>query len=115
MLLRGRSLTTSMPVQFEATEMDLFEAIKDDITAIVELIAKVLEGTPPELASDIHESGIHLTGGGALLKGFAPLISDALKVDCHVAHDPLFCVAKGIYKAFKRSGSLLDGFEHIPR
>ncbi|MDR1674161.1 MAG: rod shape-determining protein, partial [Oscillospiraceae bacterium] len=66
-VLKGRCLTSGMPIQFEVMQTDIFEAIVDDVTEIVAAIKNIVEDTPPELVSDIYENGIILTGGGALL------------------------------------------------
>ena len=113
MLVKGRSLTSGMPVQFEISQIDIFNAILDDVSAIVELVKRVVEETPPELVSDIYENGILLTGGGAHLGGLDKLIAGELGVDCFAAKNPTFCVAKGTAKAFKHLNTLLDGFEYI--
>ena len=62
---------------------------------------------------DIYQNGIYLTGGGALLYGLDKLMSSIIGVECHVADDPLSCVAKGTKCAFKHLDKLLDGFEQV--
>lgn len=111
--VKGRSLVTGLPEMKEISEQEVFEAIKDVISEIVEAIKIVLEETPPELIGDIYENGVMMTGGGALLGGLCKLVNRTLQVKCLVAKDPLECVAKGTSIAFRTMDSLLDGFENI--
>lgn len=113
MQIKGRHLIKGLPVSEIITDLDVFEAVKDLAYEIIDSIKKVFEKTPPELAGDIKQNGIVLTGGGALLGGFAPLISSIVKVPCYVSDNPLECVALGTAAAFKLSEDLLDGFEKI--
>lgn len=112
--VKGRSLLRGLPEIINLNEAELYEAIEDEILAILEAIRKVLGDTPPELVSDIHANGIILTGGGALLGGLCPLVKRTLGVECRVADDPMNCVAKGTCVAFKEVDTLLDGFENAP-
>lgn len=112
--VKGRSLMRGLPEIIHLSEAELYDAIEDEILAILEAIKKVLGDTPPELVSDIHSNGILLTGGGALLGGLCPLIKRTLGVECHVASDAINCVAKGTCAAFKEMDTLLDGFENVP-
>ena len=113
MQIKGRHLIKGLPVSETITDLDVFEAVKELAYEIIDSIKKVFEKTPPELAGDIKQNGIVLTGGGALLGGLAPLISSIVKVPCYVADNPLECVALGTAAAFKLSEELLDGFEKI--
>ncbi|MBR5404764.1 MAG: rod shape-determining protein [Oscillospiraceae bacterium] len=111
--VKGRNIARGLPDQCELSEAELFEALEEDITAIVEMIRRTLEETPPELVGDICEHGILLTGGGALLGGLEDYLSRALGVSCRKAKDPLTCVARGTAEAFGRKNVLLDGFERV--
>lgn len=111
--VKGRNLTRGLPDQCDLSEVELFEALEPDLLAITEMIRRVLEETPPELVGDIYANGIMLTGGGALLGGLEPYLTRNLGVACHIAKDPLTCVARGTAKAFHRRDVLLDGFERI--
>lgn len=111
--VKGRSIPRGIPEQCELSEAELFEAVEDSITAIVETIRRTLEETPPELVGDICTNGILLTGGGALLGGLEPYLSRQLGVKCKKAADPLTCVARGTALAFKHRDVLLDGFERL--
>ncbi len=111
--VKGRSIIRGLPDMIELNEMELYTAIEDEIFAILEAIRKVLEETPPELVGDIHENGILLTGGGALLGGLRELIHRTLNVNCVMAKDTMHCVAKGTGLAFQKINHLLDGFEGV--
>ena len=113
MQIKGRHLLKGLPVSETINDLDVYEAVKDLTFDIIDGIKKVFEKTPPELAGDIKQNGIVLTGGGALLGGLAHLISAKINVPCYVAKNPLECVALGTAAAFKMSEELLDGFEKI--
>lgn len=113
MQIKGRHLIKGLPVCETISDLDVYEAVKDLTTDVIDGIKKVFEKTPPELAGDIKQNGIVLTGGGAMLGGLAPLISSIINVPCYVADNPLECVARGTAAAFKLSEELLDGFEKI--
>ncbi len=95
MEIRGRDLVTGLPKVLTITSTEVTEAIKEPVNAIIEAIKLTLEKTPPELAADIMETGIMLTGGGALLTGLDTLISNETGMPVKIAEDPLDCVAKG--------------------
>lgn len=113
MIVKGRSVMRGLPDAVEINEMELFDAMEDEIFAIIEVIKKVLEETPPELVGDIYENGILLTGGGSLLGGLRELIHRTLNVNCMLAKDAVHCVAKGTGIAFQKINNLLDGFEGV--
>ncbi len=113
MTVKGRSILRGLPDTVEINEMELFDAMEDEIFAIMEAIKKVLEETPPELVGDIYENGILLTGGGSLLGGLRELIHRTLNVNCVLAKDTMHCVAKGTGLAFQKINHLLDGFEGV--
>lgn len=101
MPVRGRDLVAGLPKTVEVTSLEIREALADPVMAIVEKVKRVLEQTPPELAADIIERGIVLTGGGALLRGFDKLLSAATSIPVYVAEDPLSCVAIGTGRALE--------------
>lgn len=113
MWVKGRNLVSGLPEMREVSELQIFEAVEDVISEIIDAIKFVMEETPPELVGDISENGILMTGGGALLGGLRKLIERTLQVKCVVAKDPLHCVAKGTTIAFHKMDTLLDGFENI--
>lgn len=101
MNIRGRDLVTGLPKVIEISSKEVYEAMKDQIFAILDAIKSTLEKTPPELASDIMEQGIMLTGGGALLEGLNKLIAKETGMPVNVAENPLDCVALGTGKALE--------------
>nr|WP_302682555.1 rod shape-determining protein [Latilactobacillus curvatus] len=101
MSIRGRDLVTGLPKTVDIQAVDIAEAIKEVVTAIIEAIKETLEETSPEIAADVIDHGIVLTGGGALLKHLPEVISDATKVPVFIAQDPLDCVAVGTGESLK--------------
>jgi len=93
--VKGRDLMQGVPREVRVTEKQGAEALNEPASQIVEAVKVALEATPPELASDIADKGIMLTGGGALLRGLDVWISDATGLPVTVADDPLSCVALG--------------------
>jgi rod shape-determining protein MreB len=98
MEVRGRSLVSGMPVNFEVSSKEMYEAMSESVTAIVDAVYNVLERTPPELSSDISDRGIVLTGGGALVAGLDRVIEESTGIKCVTAEDPVSCVANGTGK-----------------
>lgn len=99
MEIRGRDLITGLPKLITINEEEVRDALKEPVAAIVDAIKTNLEKTPPELASDLMDKGIMLTGGGALLKGLDKLINKETHMPVHIAESPLDCVAVGAGKA----------------
>jgi rod shape-determining protein MreB len=97
-VVRGRDLVTGLPKQVILTSKDIKEAIFGSILIILEASKEVLETTPPEILSDIMQTGIVITGGGSMIKGLAPLFESHLKIPVRVAENPLFSVVAGTEK-----------------
>jgi len=97
--VRGRNLVSGLPCNLTLSSRDIQVSLEESIRNIVDGIKAVLEITPPELAADIVEKGIILTGGGALLDGLDYVIHQETRVPVHIADDPLTCVARGCGKA----------------
>lgn len=95
MTIRGRDLITGLPREVVITETDVREAIATSIDRLIESIKEVIEITPPEVVSDIMHRGLHLVGGGALIRGMQELLQEVLKIPVHVAEDPLTAVVRG--------------------
>ncbi len=93
--VRGRNLAEGVPRSFTLNSDEILESLQDPLMSIVQAVKSALEQSPPELASDIAESGIVLTGGGALLRDMDRLISEETGLPVIVAEDPLTCVARG--------------------
>jgi rod shape-determining protein MreB len=110
MEVRGRNLMDGLPKNVEISSVEVREALADTVSSIVDTIRSTLEKTPPELASDIVERGIMLTGGGALLSGLDRLISQETGIPVQVAENPLDCVVQGTLKRLER-GISMDFFE----
>jgi len=91
----GREVSTGLPTKFVMTNGQVQEAIWESLTSIVDSILVALEQTPPELSSDIAESGVTLTGGGALLFDIDRLITHETNLEVNIAEDPLTCVVRG--------------------
>ncbi len=95
MIIKGRNLMDGLPKHVEVTSEEIRDALADPVSQILDAIRATLERTPPELAADIIDHGIMLTGGGALLRGLDRLISAETKIPVHVAENPLDCVVDG--------------------
>ncbi len=93
--IRGRDLITGLPREVIITDSDIREAIGQSIEILVESTKEVLETTPPEILSDIMKRGIHLVGGGALIKGLDQLLIESLNIPVSIADDPLTAIARG--------------------
>ena len=101
--IRGRDLLSGLPKNLQITTAQASEAVNQSVTRIVDCVKKVLEDTPPELAADIMDRGIVLTGGGAMLYGLSELISHETHIPAALAEDAMSCVAMGC-------GLALDAF-----
>jgi len=95
MEVRGRDLINGLPKSIMVSDAQIRDALSRTVSKMVDNIKLTLESTPPELVSDVYESGIYLTGGGALLYGLSELISAAAKIPVVVVDDPLTCMARG--------------------
>jgi rod shape-determining protein MreB len=102
MEVRGRDQVSGLPKTITITSGEVTEAIIEPLIAIAAAARAVLEKTPPELASDIIDRGIVMTGGGSLLRNIARFLTGETGVPCHVAEDPLGCVAIGAGKALEQ-------------
>lgn len=101
MEIKGRDTIAGLPRIINVNGNEITEAIKDELDQIIAAVKAVLAKTPPELSSDVIDQGMVLSGGGALLKNLDKLIAKATGVPCHVADNPLYCVAKGTYIALE--------------
>jgi rod shape-determining protein MreB len=96
MEVRGRDLMGGLPKTIKVSSNEITEALQDELREVINAIKKVFQETPPELAADIMDKGMVLSGGGALLRNLDQLITKTIGVPTYVADDPLFCVIKGI-------------------
>ncbi len=108
MEVRGRDLVTGLPHTITLCSDEVEEALRESVYIIINKAKNVLEQTPPELAADIIDKGIVVTGGGALIDGFDQLLAHELKVPVFVAESPLTCVVEG-------TGILLDNIHLIDK
>ncbi len=99
MEIRGRDLVTGLPKVLTISSWEIEEALAEPVSAIMETIKITLERTPPELAADIMEKGIIMSGGGSLLKGLDKLIAEETGMPVYLAENPLDCVVLGAGKA----------------
>jgi rod shape-determining protein MreB len=106
--IRGRDIVTGLPRSITVSSDDVTEAIQNELEAIISVAKKVLQKTPPELAADIMDKGIVLTGGSALLRNIDQLLSRTTGVAAYVADDAMLCVAKG-------TGIALDNLDSYKR
>ena len=105
--VKGRNLAEGVPRSFTVNSNEILEALSEPLNAIVSTVKIALEQTPPELSSDIAETGIVLTGGGALLKDLDRLLQEETGLPVYVAEEALTCVVRG-------SGMALDYIEKLP-
>ncbi len=106
--MRGRDPVSGLPREVGVTSEELRRALEGPVREIVSAVRDALEETPPELASDLAQSGILLAGGGTLLRGFAERVEDETGVPVRIADSPLDCVALG-------AGKALDEMELLER
>lgn len=106
--IKGRDMVSGLPKMISINSNEINIAIQDQLREIIQVIKEVLQETPPELAADVIDKGMVLTGGGALLRNLDKLIMKTTGVSCYVAEDPLLCVAKG-------TGIALDNLDSYKR
>ncbi|NLC63246.1 MAG: rod shape-determining protein, partial [Thermoanaerobacterales bacterium] len=99
--IRGRDLVTGLPNTINITAKEVREALAEPVNSIIEAIKVTLEKTPPELAADIMDRGIVLTGGGSLLSGLDKRVNDETGMPVHIAEEPINCVAMGTGKVLE--------------
>lgn len=93
--ITGKEILSGIPKTFTVTDEEIREAIKEPVMVIVDAVKRALEKTPPDLASDIHDKGYWLAGGGALIRGLDQLLNQATGLRVNIADDPLTAVARG--------------------
>jgi rod shape-determining protein MreB len=105
MNVRGRNLVTGLPEAIEISSVEIREALSGSVQVIVDTIKDALDEVPPEIVSDLIESGVCLAGGGSQLHGLTDRLSDELNLRVWVAEDPMTCVARG-------AGMILEDLDH---
>ena len=108
LMIRGRDMASGLPKETAISSQEITEALKDPLDEVILAIKHVLQETPPELAADVIDTGIVVSGGGALLTNIDQLITRATSVPCYIADDPLVCVVKG-------AGAALENIESYKR
>ena len=106
--IRGRDLTTGLPKTVTIYSSEMMEALEEPAMMIVDAVHSVLEKTPPELAADISDKGIYMTGGGCLIDGLDKLLQEKTGINVMIAEDAVSCVAIG-------TGKALDNLDNIDR
>ena len=106
--VRGRNLSTGLPVTVTIHSSEMLEALMEPALAIIDAVHSVLEKTPPELAADISDKGIYMTGGGCLVDGLDKLLQEKTGINVMIAEDAVSCVALGTGKALDNLDTL-DG------
>ena len=106
MVVKGRDQVSGLLSRIELTSEDIREAMREPLKEIADALKTVLENMPPDLAGDIVERGVVLTGGGALIRGLDKYLSDIVKLPVYVADEPLLAVARGTVKALEEIGLL---------
>jgi rod shape-determining protein MreB len=106
--VRGRDLMGGLPKTITLSSNEVTEAIQDELREIINVIKQVLQETPPELAADVMDKGMVLSGGTSQLRYLDQLIAKTIGVPCYVADDPAFCVVRG-------TGIVLDNLEVYKR
>ncbi len=106
--IRGRDVASGLPKELVISAHEVTEALREPLDDVLQAIKHVLQETPPELAADVIDSGIVVSGGGALMRNIEQLITRATAVPCYIADDPLVCVAKG-------AGAALENLEQYKR
>ena len=107
--IRGRDLITGLPKNITVYSSEIMEALEEPALAIIDAVHSVLERTPPELAADISNKGIYITGGGGLVDGLDKLLTEKTGINVMVADDAISCVALGTGKALDHLDSLEQG------
>lgn len=106
--IRGRNLVTGLPMTITVSSSEMMEALEEPVSSIVEAVHSVLEKTPPELAADIGDRGIVMTGGGSLIYGLDKLLQERTGINVIIADDAISCVAIG-------TGQALENIEFLER
>ena len=112
--VKGRNLAEGIPRAFTITSNEVLEALTEPLNQIIQAVKNALEQTPPELGADIADRGLVLTGGGALLKGLARLLSEETGLPVMIAEDPLTCVVRGSGRALDMIGKMNSVFVSNP-
>jgi len=108
MTVRGRNLVTGLPEQLEISSIEVREALSGSVDIILDAVRDTLDETPPELVSDLMETGICMAGGSSQLKGLAERVSEEVNINAWVAQDSMTCVARGAGKVLEELDTLRE-------
>ena len=106
--VKGMNVKTGVPTSIKISNDEIREAIKEPVGAIIAVVLRALEKTPPELSADIHSNGIYLTGGGALIRGLDKMIEEKTMLKVYIPSDPLLSIVRG-------AGAILDNFVEMKK
>lgn len=109
--VRGRDMISGLPRKTVVTSQEIREALREPVSQILEAVTHTLERCEPELAADLVDTGVHLCGGGALLRGLDRIMADATGLQIHIVDDPLSCVARGTYIFLENLSDLKGALE----
>jgi rod shape-determining protein MreB len=109
--VRGRDVVGGLPRKCVVSSAEIREALAEPVGQVIECVTRTLEAAEPELAADLVENGIHLAGGGALLRGLDRWIAEATGLDVTLVDDPLSCVARGTSVYLENLGAWKDTME----
>ncbi|HQS67629.1 MAG TPA: rod shape-determining protein [Sulfuricurvum sp.] len=112
MIVNGRDQVEGLLTSLELSSEDAREAMRDPLKEILEAVRDVLENMPPDLAGDIVNNGVILTGGGALIRQLDKFLSETIKIPVYVADEPLLCVARGTGRALEEIDQLHELFDN---
>ena len=112
MEIAGRDTISGLPRKIVITSEEIREALREPIAAIIEAVTGTLERAEPELAADLIDNGIHICGGGSLLRGMDRVLSNATGLTVHQVEDPLSCVARGTSVYLENLETWKDTMEH---
>ncbi|MDD4856126.1 MAG: rod shape-determining protein [Sulfuricurvum sp.] len=112
MIINGRDQVEGLLTSLELSSEDAREAMRDPLKEILEALRDVLENMPPDLAGDIVNNGVILTGGGALIRQLDKYLSETIKIPVYVADEPLLCVARGTGRALEEIDQLHELFDN---
>jgi rod shape-determining protein MreB len=116
MAIRGRNLVTGLPETLEISSVEIREGLSNSLIVIVDTIKDALDEVPPEIVSDLLETGICLAGGGSQVLGLAERLSDELRLRVWIAEDPMTCVARGagiVFEDLEKYERFFVGLERI--
>jgi rod shape-determining protein MreB len=115
MEIAGRDTISGLPRKITITSEEIREALKDPVAAIIDAVTGTLERAEPELAADLIDNGIHICGGGSLLRGMDNVLANATGLQVHRVEDPLSCVARGTSVYLENLEIWKDTMDHSDR